>query len=143
MSVIVTKFHGPSNHSKASIFEFLKPGCDVTHPRAPASSGWKKMSLRSDIGPPHYYLSNAPLLVSVRATKRSMSHNALSSCRCTSQIAGDVTPPPPPDFRMIQIQDNCFDVRFGMYSPVAFQRAIARLCTSNKTPNVKKRPFLV
>ena len=54
VSVIVTQFHGPSNDSKSSILELLKPGCDVTHPRAPASSGCKKMNLRSDLGPPHY-----------------------------------------------------------------------------------------
>ena len=42
----------------------------------------------------------------------------------------------PPDLWVIHMQKNMFKVRFGMCSSVAFQRAIARLCTSNKMLNV-------
>ena len=95
----------------------------------------------ADLSSTHYQLSNALSLVSVRATKCSMAQNALSWCICTSHIASDVTFPP--DFRVVHMQKFFFELRFGIYSPVAFQRAIARLCTSNKIPNVTKRSFLV
>ena len=38
---------------------------------------------------------------------------------------------------------NFFEVRFEFYSPLAFQRAIACLCTSNRTLNVTKHFFVV
>ena len=70
----------------------------------------------------------------MRATKFWMSQNAFSWCRCTSHIAGDVTPPP--RFSGDPYAKKIFDVRFGMYSSIAFERAIARLYASNKILNV-------
>ena len=49
----------------------------------------------------------------------------------------------PTDFRVIHMQKKFFDVRFGMYSSIASQRAIARLYASNKILNVTKCFFLV
>ena len=40
------------------------------------------------------------------------------------------------------MQKNFFGVRFGMYSSVAFERAIAHLCTKNTHREVTKRCLL-
>ena len=48
-----------------------------------------------------------------------------------------------PEVRVIQMQKKFFKIRFGMYSSLAFERAIARLCTSNRTLNVTKHSFVV
>ena len=42
VSVIATELHEPSNKSKSGVLALLRPGCNVTHPRALASSGCKK-----------------------------------------------------------------------------------------------------
>ena len=48
----------------------------------------------------------------------------------------------PSDFRVIHMQKNFFGVRFGMYSSVAFERAIAHLRTKNTHWEVTKRCLL-
>ena len=48
-----------------------------------------KIFLRSDLSSTHHWLSNAPSLVSVRATELSMSQNILLWCIRTSHIALD------------------------------------------------------
>ena len=48
----------------------------------------------------------------------------------------------PSDFRVIHMQKNFFGVRFGMYSSVAFERAIAHLRTKNTHREVTKRCLL-
>ena len=42
VSVIATELHEPSNKSKSGVLALLRSGCNVTHPRALASSGCKK-----------------------------------------------------------------------------------------------------
>ena len=42
VSAIATELHEPSNKSKSGVLALLRPGCNVTHPRALASSGCKK-----------------------------------------------------------------------------------------------------
>ena len=66
---------------------WFRPGCDVTSTPVIAKSGWEKIFLRSDLSSTHHWLSNAPSLVSVRATELSMSQNSLLWCIRTSHIA--------------------------------------------------------
>ena len=48
-----------------------------------------------------------------------------------------------PQFSPNADDKKIFEVRFEFYSPLAFQRAIACLCTSNRTLNVTKHSFVV
>ena len=118
----------------------LKPGCDVTPSRALATSGYKK---KFDTRFEFYSLP-----VFQRTIARLCTSNKMLNVIKTFFPGVDTFPTSPvtslpTDFRVIHMQKKFFDVRFGMYSSIASQRAIARLYASNKILNVTKFFFLV
>ena len=96
--------------NKCSMSQYVLSWCrwtshiagDVTSPRLSGDSNAKNFILRLDLGCTHHQLSNAPLLVSVRATELSMSQNTLLWCIRTSHIAR--WRHSPSDFRVIHMQ---------------------------------------
>ena len=94
-----------------------------------------------DLSSTHYQLSNAPSLVPVL---KAVLHNFTKQLNevwwySLDPVVTSLQPQlsPNPDDK------NFFEVRFEFYSPLAFQRAIACLCTSNRTLNVSKQSFVV
>ena len=65
----------------------LDPVVTSLQPQLSPNPDDKKKILRSDLSSTHHWLSNAPSLVSVRATELSMSQNSLLWCIRTSHIA--------------------------------------------------------
>ena len=100
-----------------------------------------KIFLRSDLSSTHHWLSNAPSLVSVRRITIENSQNVVCLRSTVSHVARwrhfHRT------FASSKCKKNFFEVRFVIYTSLAFQRVIARLCTSNRTPNIQKHYSVV